>query len=69
MESPDLSINGNHKIYNGFTIEIETQIRCGVLSNDQVCVLKRYEKNNYETLVPNDYDEKIIKLVHYWINN
>ena len=64
--SPDLIINNLHKHYTGFCIELKSPKGNGVLSPDQSIMLQQYQSNGFKTLVSNDYDLIIEKIVEYF---
>ena len=63
--SPDLIINNLHKHYKGFCIEFKSPNGRGVLSPDQSMMLRQYQNNGFKTLVSNDYDYIIEKIIEY----
>ena len=64
--SPDLIINNLHKHYTGFCIEFKNPKGNGVLSPDQSMMLRKYQNNGFKTLVSNDYDYIIEKIIEYF---
>ena len=64
--SPDLIINNLHKYYTGFAIELKNPKGIGVQSYDQSEMLRQYENYGFKTLVSNDYDHIIEKLIEYF---
>ena len=64
--SPDLRINDLHKYYTGFATELKNPKGIGVLSYDQSKMLRQYEKNDFKSLVSNDYDHIIEQLIEYF---
>ena len=64
--SPDLIINNLHKHYTGFAIEFKNPKGNGVLSPDQSMMLRQYQKNGFKTLVSNDYDQIIERIIEYF---
>ena len=64
--SPGLIINNLHKHYSGFAIEIKSPKGNGVLSPDQSMILRQYQSNGFKTLVSNDYDQIIEKIIEYF---
>ena len=66
--SPDLVINNLNKHYTGFCIEFKSPKGNGVLSSDQAIMLRKYESNNFKTLVSNDYDQIIEQIIEYFRN-
>ena len=64
--SPDLIINNLHKRYTGFCIEFKNPNGKGVLSPDQSMMLLQYQNNGFKTLVSNDYDHIIEKIIEYF---
>ena len=66
--SPDLVINNLNKHYTSFCIEFKSPKGNGVLSSDQAIMLRKYESNNFKTLVSNDYDQIIEQIIEYFRN-
>ena len=64
--SPDLIINNLHKHYTGFCIEFKSPKGNGILSPDQSMMLRQYQKNGFKTLVSNDYDQIIERIIEYF---
>ena len=64
--SPDLVINNLHKRYTGFAIEFKNPNGKGILSPDQFMMLRQYQNNGFKTLVSNDYDHIIDKIIEYF---
>ena len=64
--SPDLIINNLHKRYTGFCIEFKSPKGNGVLSPDQSTMLRQYQHNGFKTLVSNDYDQIIERIIEYF---
>lgn len=64
--SPDLVINNLHKSYTGFAIEFKSPKGTGTISQEQTNMLKAYERNGFKTLISNDYDEIIERLIEYF---
>ena len=64
--SPDLIINNLHKHYTGFAIEFKNPNGKGILSPDQSMMLQQYQNNGYKTLVSNNYDQLIEKIIEYF---
>ena len=64
--SPDLIINNLHKHYSGFAIEMKSPKGNGVLSPDQSMMLRQYQNNGFKTLVSNDYDHIIERIIEYF---
>ena len=64
--SPDLIINNLHKHFTGFAIVFKNPKGNGVLSDDQSKMLQRHQKNDFKTLVSNDYDYIIEQLIEYF---
>ena len=66
--SPDLIINNLHKHYTGFCIEFKSPKGNGILSPNQSMILLQYQNNDFKTLVSNDYDHIIEKIIEYFRN-
>jgi prophage antirepressor-like protein len=64
--TPDLIINNLHKDYNGFAIEFKSPKGTGTVTEEQSKMLKKYERNQFKTLVTNDYDECVLEIVEYF---
>ena len=64
--TPDLIINNLHRYYTGFAIEFKTPKGYGTLSNEQSNILFHYQLNGFKTLVSNDYDRIVEKLLVYF---
>ena len=64
--SPDLIINNLHKHYTGVCIEFKSPKGNGVLSPDQSMILLQYRNNGFKTLVSNDYDHIIERIIEYF---
>jgi hypothetical protein len=62
---PDLKINNYHKVYSGFVIEFKSPTGKGVVSKNQTKMLKKYKRNNFKTLITNNYDECILQIAEY----
>ena len=63
---PDLIIQNLHATYNGLCIEFKIPKGNGVLSDSQKKQLDNYKLNNYETILSNNYDNIINKLMSIW---
>ena len=61
----DIIINNLHKKYNGFCIEFKTPTGKGIISQKQLDMQKKYESNNYKTLITNDYNKCIFDIIEY----
>ena len=64
--SPDLIIKNLHKHFTGFAIEFKNPNAKGILSYDQSKMLRQYQNNGFKTLVSNDYNYIIKKLIEYF---
>ena len=64
--SPDLKIGNLHKHYSGFAIEFKSPKGNGILSLDQSMILLQYQNNGFKTLVSNDYDHIIKRVIEYF---
>lgn len=61
--SPDLIIICGGR---NLAIEFKSPLGKGCLSNEQKLVLERYRENQFHTLVSNDYDEILEKILTYF---
>ena len=61
----DLIINNLNKKYNGFALEFKNPNGRGVVSNKQLEMQKKYEMNNFKTLITNDYNKCIVEIIEY----
>jgi len=61
----DIIINNLHKKYNGFAIELKSPTGKGIVSDKQLTMQKKYEMNNFKTLISNDYNEIIFQIIEY----
>ena len=64
--SSDLIIHNLQKRYTGFAIEFKNPKGNGVLSPDQSMMLRQYQNNGFKTLVSNDYDHIIERIIEYF---
>lgn len=64
--SPDIIINNLHKHYTGFVIEFKSPTGKGVVSDEQVKMIKQYKANGFKTMISNDYDDIIEQLIEYF---
>ena len=62
---PDLKINNLHKRFTGLVIEFKSPTGKGVLSDKQSSLLESYKLNGFDTMVSNDYDSILMKIVGY----
>lgn len=62
---PDLKINNLHMQYNGLIIEFKTPTGKGDISDKQLNLIESYKLNGYDTLISNDYDEILLKIIKY----
>lgn len=61
----DIIINNLHKKFNGFAIELKSPTGKGIVSERQLTMQKKYEMNNFKTLISNDYNETIFQIIEY----
>lgn len=64
----DIIINNLHKNYNGFAIELKSPTGKGVISDKQLSMQKKYEMNNFKTLISNNYNEILFQIITYMNN-
>lgn len=64
----DIIINNLHKNYNGFAIELKAPTGKGVISEKQLTMQKKYEMNNFKTLISNNYNEILFQIITYMNN-
>ena len=64
--SPDLIIYSKNKQYSGFALEFKSPTGFGILSKLQDEFLKKLKKNNYLSLVSNDYSEIVKYITMYF---
>jgi prophage antirepressor-like protein len=64
----DIIINNLNKNYNGFAIEIKSPNGKGVISDKQLIMQKKYEMNNFKTLISNNYNEILFQIIEYMNN-
>lgn len=61
----DLIIGNLNKKFNGFCIEFKNPNGKGIVSQKQLEMQKKYEANNYKTLITNDYNKCIVEIIEY----
>lgn len=64
----DIIINNLNKNYNGFAIELKSPTGKGVISENQLTMQKKYEMNNFKTLISNNYNEILFQIIVYMNN-
>lgn len=62
---PDIQILNLHAKYSGMVCELKSPVSGGVLADNQKKLLRRYEQNNFKTLVSNDYNRVIVEILNY----
>lgn len=61
----DIIINNLHKKFSGFCLELKNPNGKGIISQKQLEMQKKYESNNYKTLITNDYNRCIVEIIEY----
>ena len=61
----DIIINNLHKKFSGFCLELKNPNGKGIVSQKQLEMQKKYESNNYKTLITNDYNKCIVEIIEY----
>lgn len=61
----DIIINNLHKKFSGFCLELKNPNGKGIVSQKQLEMQKKYEANNYKTLITNDYNKCIVEIIEY----
>jgi prophage antirepressor-like protein len=65
----DIIITNLHKDgFNGLAIELKSPTGKGVISDKQLNIKRKYEENNYITLITNDYNKAILQIIRYMDN-
>jgi len=65
----DIIITNLHKDgFNGLAIELKSPTGKGIISDKQLSIKRKYEENNYITLITNDYNKAILEIIRYMDN-
>ena len=62
---PDILLLTRTRHHNGLAIELKTPLGVGAASTQQETFLRTLQKNRYETLLSNSYDDVIVKILEY----
>ena len=62
---PDILLLNRSHCHSGLAIELKTPLGCGTTSDAQEAFLQALQKNKYETLLSNCYDDIIVKIIEY----
>ena len=62
---PDILILNRTRKASGLAIELKTPLGCGITTAKQDAFLQALQKNTYETLISNCYDEIMVKILEY----
>ena len=62
---PDILLLNRSRCHSGLAIELKTPLGCGTTSDAQEAFLQALQKNKYETLLSNCYDDIIVKIIEY----
>lgn len=66
----DIIISNLHKDgFKGLALELKSPTGKGVISDKQLNMKRKYEENNFLTLITNDYNKAIVEIIRYMDNS
>ena len=63
--TPDVTIHNHHVRYSGFVIEFKNPSGSGTASQSQKETLATYARNNFKTMLTNNYDDIVVSIIDY----